>query len=97
VSKKLIKPSPVRARENLVPTSAQLECLRAHYELERKLGRSPSIRELSAALGMSPMGAQAHVTQLVYKGLLHEEKELRVVGRSTTPTGEKWLATKLDR
>lgn len=93
MSKKLLKPSPVRARENLVPTSAQLECLRAHKELENKLGRSPSIRELSAKLGMSPMGAQAHVTQLVFKGLLEEQKELRVIGRSTTPTGDKWLAT----
>jgi response regulator of citrate/malate metabolism len=89
------RPYPVRAREEpatQLPTATQMAALEAFAKLCDELGRDPSVRELSARLGLSALGAQQHLVQLTLKGCLEEEKELVTVGRKLTPLGKKWLA-----
>lgn len=94
MSKRLVKPKPARVEREPVnwnPTTTQLEALAAHERLRLKLGRHPSVREVSEALGLTTAGAQPLLAALTIKGLLEEVKELRVVGRQLTPLGKKWL------
>lgn len=100
MSKKLFTtrktPSQVRAREeppeSKLPTGAQMATLKAFALLCDKLGKAPSIREVSDALGMkAEQGAQRHLIALVQKGCLEEIKELVVKERKLTPLGKKWL------
>lgn len=99
MSKRLIvrktrPPSPVRAREEAASkhlTPAEMTTLRVFAELTEELGRSPSVREVSKAMGLSEQGAQRHLISLSFKGSLEDEKELITVGRKITALGKQWL------
>lgn len=87
------QPSLVRAREpqSQYPTTSQATVLKAFAKLCDKLGRAPSLRELSKVLEMSEVGCRSHIVQLTLKGYLKDIKELKVVDRELTPLAKQFL------
>lgn len=83
--------SPAREPLTPFPTTAQLECLRVFARMTEQLGRDPTVRELSAEMGFSEMGAQGHLRQLEAKGYIETVTVTIVRGRKLTPVGKKWL------
>lgn len=63
----------------------QSACLGAILALEARLGHSPSTREVSAEMGLSPAGSRFHIAQLAAMGLV-TPPEMRLV-LSVTPAG----------
>ena len=72
-------------------TTMQTRCLRAIIALEERHGRSPSTREVSAEMGLSPSGSRYHINSLVALGLV-TPPEVRLV-LSATPAGRAQAAT----
>lgn len=72
-----------------IPTGRQVECLKTIAKLEQRLGRAPSYREVSRAMGLSPAGAQTHLRQLTEKGLL--TPPVTTVTRKITAKGREWI------
>lgn len=64
-------------------------CLRAIDALTRSLGRSPSIREVSAEMGMSPGGSRIHIARLAKLGLITPPEMVLVM--HVTDAGKKFL------
>src|SRR6185436_2243181 len=73
------------------PTDGHDAVLRVYAELLEKLGREPSMREISKELDISEKGAHHHVLKLTAKGYLREKKALKVVGREMTALAKKYL------
>jgi len=67
----------------------QKQCLIAIDALERRLGRSPSIRDVSAEMGMSPGGARIHIDALVALGFITKPEIITVM--RVTESGKKYL------
>lgn len=70
-------------------TVKQELCLRAIAKLEAELGRSPSTREVSEAMGLAPSGSRFHINHLVKLGLV-TPPEVRLV-LSLTDAGRAYL------
>lgn len=70
-------------------TKQQRHCLQAIDALTRRLGRSPSTREVSAEMGMSPGGSRFHIDNLVKLGLLTPPEMMLVM--HITDAGKKFL------
>jgi hypothetical protein len=88
--KKKTIPPVTRTPRTPYPTTAQLECLRVFGRMRDQLGRAPTIREVSAEMGLSEMGARGHFAQLEQKGYMAIETEPVVKDRWLTAMGEKW-------
>lgn len=54
-------------------TDRQRQVLRLIVDLSAKHRRPPTVREVSAALGLSPMGSRDHLTRLMAKGQIEHE------------------------
>jgi hypothetical protein len=81
----------LRVDPETLPTAKQVECLKAIRVLTKRLGHPPSIRDVSAHLGLSPMGARPLITACVAKGLL--DPPTATVIRTTmriTRAGSRW-------
>lgn len=70
-------------------TPMQLCCLRAIHALTRRLGRSPSTREVSAEMGLSPAGSRFHIENLARYGLITRPEMVLVM--HITDAGKKYL------
>lgn len=70
-------------------TPRQEQCLRAIAALEKRLGRSPSTREVSDEMGLGPSGSRFHINRLVKLGLV-TPPEVRLV-LSVTPAGRAYV------
>lgn len=70
-------------------TRPQRACLAAISKLERELGTSPTTRQVSAAMGLSPSGSRFHIASLARMGLVTPPR--RVLILSVTPTGRAFL------
>lgn len=80
----------VRLDPETLPTAKQVECLKAIRVLTKRMGHPPAIRDVSAYLGLSPMGARPLIMGCVSRGLLTPPK---VVARTTmriTRAGGRW-------
>ena len=83
--------SKIKVDPETLPTAAQVTCLKTVHRLTRTLKRSPSIREVSAELGLSPMGARRLILVLVRKGLMEPPKVVVRTTMRVTPAGKRWL------
>lgn len=84
---------------NLLPTTAELEAMRAHKKLTLELGHEPTPAQVSDAINGSRTLANRHFTMLERKGAMVRKtvKRTRVIEDEVwqlTETGETWL-TKL--
>ena len=70
-------------------TAGQERCLIAIAALEARLGGSPSTREVSAEMGLSPSASRFHINGLVRLGLVTPPKVVLVL--SVTPIGRAFL------
>jgi predicted ArsR family transcriptional regulator len=61
------------------------------HKLKKKLGRAPTLREISLEMGFTENGAQRHLAALVERGLLTPPEEQRVRIQDVTPAGLKWV------
>jgi DNA-binding MarR family transcriptional regulator len=77
---------------NQLLTSPQLRCLKTWWRLYQENGVEPSLRELSAALGVTDNNAAPLVRQLDKKGAFEREVVERPGPRKITPWGKKWLS-----
>lgn len=70
-------------------TRRQHDCLAAIVTLEGRLGRSPSTREVSDAMGLSPTGSRFHIAGLARMGLVTRPEVVLVL--RATPLGRAFL------
>lgn len=77
----------------IVPTPAELECLRALSRLnKRNAPEETSIAELSRELGYAhPNGVQGVLARCEYKGFVAPRKVQVSRGRQLTAAGSRWL------
>jgi predicted transcriptional regulator len=66
-------------------TKTNERCLGAIIALEARLGRSPSTREVSDEMGLSPSGSRFHINRLASLGLVTPPEVVLVL--SATPAG----------
>lgn len=66
-------------------TKTNERCLGAIIALEARLGRSPSTREVSAEMGLSPSGSRFHINRLASLGLVTPPETVLVL--SATAAG----------
>lgn len=87
------KPKTRTRHTNGNPTSTDIECLRAWKRLCKELGREPTMRELSKALGHADNGAAHTLRRIERKGGMARQM-VEVPGpRVITSLGEQWLKT----
>lgn len=70
-------------------TKTNERCLDAIIALEARLGRSPSTREVSAEMGLSPSGSRFHINRLASLGLVTPPETVLVL--SATAAGRAHL------
>jgi DNA-binding MarR family transcriptional regulator len=71
-------------------TEPQKRCLKAIIALEARLGRSPSTREVSDEMGLSPSASRFHIRKLVAMGLVTPPRMVLVL--SATAAGKALAA-----
>lgn len=80
------------ADDDEYPTHAEYRCLRAFQRFVSTMGREPTIRELSAAMGRGDTGAGDPLRKLEKKGFITREIVQAPGPRAISSKGEAWLA-----
>jgi DNA-binding MarR family transcriptional regulator len=74
-----------------VPTAAQLQVLQVIRRLQRKLGRSPSQRELADALGYANKSGVSQMLARLETANLVVRTRIEIVSLEFTPRGKMFL------